>query len=104
MATVSINRDSGYADRLRSYLVELDGEIIGKIADGQTKSFDVESGTHTLRLKFDWGKSNPIRFTVAASKIVHFTCASRVRGAKVIFAVIYGFFLFNRYIKLEQID
>lgn len=51
MATINIKRDSCFGDRLRNYRVEVDGAIIGEIADGQSKTFDVEDGYHTLCLK-----------------------------------------------------
>lgn len=101
---ITIKRDSGYADRFRSYQVIVDGETIGSIADGQSKSFSIKPGAHTLRLKIDWGKSNDVVFTAVRDKTTHFICASRARGVKVLLAVIYATILSQRYIKLERID
>ena len=43
-AKIILKRDSGYADRLRTYQITLDNEVIGGIADGQEATFDVEPG------------------------------------------------------------
>ena len=101
---IVIKRDTCYADRLRDYKIELDGTIIGTIADGQKKSFDVKPGSHVLRMKIDWGGSNRLSFQAHSGKNLHFKCASRARGAKVFLAIVYASVLAQRYIKLELVD
>lgn len=100
---IRVERESGYADKLRSYEVELDGVIVGEIADGQSKSFDVAPGTHTLRMKISWAGSNKITFT-SANETITFKCASRMKGARAWLAIVYVLFLPHKYIELKRVD
>lgn len=101
---INITRESAYTDSLRNYLVELDGIIIGKIANGQSESFEVKPGTHVLRLKIDWGGSNEVKFKISKNEIIRFRCASRMKGFRAWLVIVYAVFLSNRYIELERID
>ncbi len=103
-SVINIKRDSRYAGRLRRYKVILDGQLIGDIADGQSKSFDISPGSHTLHLKVDLARSNKVRFEAAANKTIHFRCANSITGFKIIFAIVYATILIHRYIELERID
>lgn len=55
---IRIKRDSGLADRFRVYKVVLDGDVIGKIKNGQQIELDVPPARHRLHLKIDWCRSN----------------------------------------------
>jgi hypothetical protein len=41
MASVTIIRDSGYADRVRRYKVVIDGVVAGHVSNGESKEFSV---------------------------------------------------------------
>lgn len=99
---IIIERKSGYADSLRNYKVILDDELIGEIADGETKAFDIKPGTHTLQLSIDWAKSNELSFKFTGSNI-KFKCSNALRGPRVFLAIIYATFLSHKYLKLERI-
>lgn len=101
---INIKRDSSYADKLRSYKVILDGEVVGELADGQSKSFNVEPGTHTLYMKIDWARSNKLTFRSAGTQTLNFRCGSNLKGAKVFLAIVYATILPHKYINLERID
>lgn len=62
--TISVSRDSGYADRLRDYRVLLDGAEIGRLGNGAAKTFEISSGQHQLMIKVDWGRSNIFAFDI----------------------------------------
>jgi hypothetical protein len=101
---ISIKRESAYTDSLRKYKVELDGVLIGEIANGANETFPIKPGVHTLRLKIDWARSNEVEFrTTTKSKTAHFRCVSSLKGARAWLAFIY-IFLPHKYIKLERID
>jgi hypothetical protein len=101
---INVKRDPSYADKLRSYKVVLDGGVIGKVAEGQSKSFDVKPGAHTLYVKIDWARSNKITFESTADKEINFRCVNSLRGGRFFLAVIYAVFLPHKYIKLELTD
>jgi hypothetical protein len=104
MSKIRLKRESAYADSLRYYEVELDGIIIGKIADGETREFNLDPGEHKLRLRIDFARSRQIVFETAKGEMAHFTCASNLRGSRAWLGVIYLLFLSHRYIKLEKVS
>ena len=53
MATLEITRTNEYSYRMRNYIIFLDNEKIGSIANGQTKEIEVEFGRHTLYASLD---------------------------------------------------
>ena len=102
MATsISVSRDSGYADRLRVYRVLLDGIEIGRVGNGETKSFDVKPGQHHLALKIDWGSSNAIDFGIANDQSVKFMCGSNLRGFRLAIGLYYAIFARSKYLWLK---
>lgn len=100
---IIITRDSGYADRLRKYKILIDGTEIGEISDGETKSFDISAGTHSLQLKIDWAKSNIINFTQTTNEDLKFKVTSPLRGKNIIKTILYSTIFSNKYLNLEQI-
>jgi len=56
-----------WADRLRAYTVELDGEVVGTVGNGESKQFDVRPGVHEMQLRLDWGLSLDLSEIVVAS-------------------------------------
>jgi hypothetical protein len=72
--SINLTRDSGYADRIRDYRVMLDGQEIGRIANGETKAFEIAPGTHNLKIKIDWCGSNEIQVSVNAGESVSCSC------------------------------
>ena len=64
MATILVKRTSEYNNRLRDYQLFLDGKKIGTIANGQTESFEITSGQHTIVAKIDWCSSPELSLTL----------------------------------------
>lgn len=102
MASLTIARDSGYADWLRSYSVILDGTQIGEIKDAETRTFFVSPGKHDLVIKLDWCGSKKLTFVASEEVTSHFRVMSNLRGAKVLFGILYLLFARNSYLRLEQ--
>jgi len=98
---IKIQRDSGYADRLRAYKVVLDGEVIGEIRNGQLVEFDVAPGMHRLNIKIDWCRSNAVEFEMN-NEVVEFECGSSLRGFKLLLAIIYITLLSGQYLWLRK--
>jgi hypothetical protein len=98
--SISLTRDSGYADKVRDYRVMLDGGEIGRIADGECKTFAVPPGKHALRLKIDWCGSNTVDFDLSAGGNATFRCGSSLRGARLVLGLYYSIIARNRYLWL----
>ena len=88
--SISLNRDSGYADRVRDYVVLLDSTEIGRIANGETKTFAVLPGEYELRLKIDWCGSNAMKVQLDAGQQLKFRCGSSLRGYELLFSLYYA--------------
>ena len=102
-ASISLTRDSGYADRIRDYLVMLDGKEIGSIADGESKEFVVPPGNHDLRLKIDWCGSRVAKIELKVGENIAFRCGSALRGYKLLFSLYYAIVARDRYLWLEAV-
>ena len=85
MPKVTLQRDSGYADSIRRYKVFLDGNFILNIASGESQTFDVLPGEHTIQVKIDWGSTPRVPFRAAEEPVV-FKCFSKLRGPRLILA------------------
>lgn len=99
--TLSLGRDSGYADRVREYRVLIDGIEIGRIGNGEEKSFDIDPGPHRLSVKIDWCRTDPIAFVAVKDQASRFQCGSNLRGIRVAFALYYALFAPKRYLWLQ---
>lgn len=99
-ASITISRDSGYADKIRAYRVVVDGSEIGTIGDGESKTFPIEPGPHRLVLKIDWCSSNTVSFDLAENTSVHFQCGSNLRGFSVFLGIYYTLFARDKYLWL----
>lgn len=100
---VTIQRDSGYADRVRAYKVVLDGDVVGEIRNGQKLELDVAPGQHEMHLKIDWCRSNSVDFIVDGD-LVEFECGSSLRGRKLLLALLYVSVRRSQYIWLRRVD
>jgi len=97
---LKITRETTYADSLRNYQVELDGKLIGKIANGETRSFNISPGEHVLCMRISWCRSPRINFVVEDDDAISFKCRSALRGAKMFLGMVYILLLPHRYIEL----
>jgi hypothetical protein len=99
--TISLNRDSGYADRRREYRVLLDGLEIGRIGNGERKIFEVIPGQHRLAIRIDWCATDAISFLAVQDQIAKFNCGSNLRGANLVFALYYALLARSKYLWLR---
>jgi hypothetical protein len=102
MASLTIERDSGYADRIRAYQVIVDGTKVGEVRNGETKQFFITPGQHQFWLKIDWCGSKTVDFTVSEGDEIRFCAKSNLRGIRVLAAVWYALFDRNSYLLLER--
>lgn len=57
MSTIRIKRTDEYINRMRTYMILIDGQQVGTIANGETKDFTTTAGQHTVTAKIDWCSS-----------------------------------------------
>ena len=57
MATIKIQRTKEHNNRLRDFIILIDGQEIGKLANGEIKDFEIVPGHHTIKAKIDWCSS-----------------------------------------------
>ena len=108
MSTLQISRYKGYVDRLRDYTVICDGEPLGKIANGESKTFEVEPSTNgqekEIYLKIDWCRSNRLNVLVPPDGSVCLEGGSNLVDLNVLWALYYVVFKPNEYLRLSHKD
>jgi hypothetical protein len=103
MASFKIVRGSDYADKLRFYVILLDGKRVGKIWDGDTEELTVSPGQHSLSIRIDWCGSEIIPFTVEEGSSILFEVKNNCRGLRVLSAFWCFLFAHNSYLRLTRV-
>ena len=85
-------------DVLRAYKVVIDGNTVGDIRRGETKTFDVAPGQHEIHLEIDWAQSRNLELNLSSGDVASLTCSARPPNAGL--AVLAS----KNYIKLEIVD
>jgi len=57
MATIRLKRTSEYNNSMRDYKIFIDGQEVGRIANGEIKEFPLTEGQHNIIAKIDWCSS-----------------------------------------------
>ena len=77
-ASIQIDRDANFwMDRGRAYHVLIDGQDVGAIRRGESKSFDVLEGRHEVFLKIDWVRSKSIVLNLDQGEKATLVCRAR---------------------------
>jgi hypothetical protein len=98
---VRVSRVSApWRDRLRDYEVILDGVLVAEVASGESTEFDCPAGAHTIRIKLDWGSSNPIEFSVGPGEALDFECEPGGSAWAAVFSLLRP----SRYIRLRRVS
>ena len=85
-ATIIIERRTApFRDRYRRYKVLLDNQLVGCLRWGESRSFDVLPGLHTLRLRIDWSGSPERHPHLAPGETATFVCRPSGYGLLALF-------------------
>lgn len=105
MAQIEITRSGEYANRLRSIQIFIDNGLVGSISNGETKSFDVSEGSHTVQAKIDWGRSNIATIEVGKDEKKSFKMTSFAKHNPLgtLAAIYYTTIASDRYLHLETL-
>jgi hypothetical protein len=63
--------------RRNRYIVRIDGEVVGTIAVGEVKCYDVQPGAHTVQLRQWWAGSPVLQVCATSGEAVRLTCSAR---------------------------
>ncbi|MFU8803376.1 MAG: hypothetical protein ACNA8W_06170 [Bradymonadaceae bacterium] len=99
-STVVVERVHGMGDKLRAYVVEIDGEPKGKLTQGQRVVIDVPPGRHQIRVTIDWCSSKTIDFELLPGQRRQFWCGSNITGWRLLFVMLYVLVLRDEYLWL----
>lgn len=80
MGTLTITRTNQFFNRIRKIQIYIDGSRFYKIANGETKSFELPDGKHQLYVKVDWMKSHSVTVVVEQGKRKSIELASPVNS------------------------
>lgn len=87
-----------YRDHFRAYRVRIDGNLTGKIAEGETKDFFVPPGEHRVRLTIDGlFTSREVTLQVREGELAEFICRPGGPALQSLFALLIP----HRYIRLN---
>ena len=63
---------------LQQWRLELDGEVIASIANGDTTVLETPPGRHSLRIFYEWYSSPPLEVEVHAGHELHLGCRQQL--------------------------
>jgi len=99
MGRLIVHREPAtWIDRARSYKIEVDGQAVGKIGNGETVDLKLSPGRHRVRMKVDWCGSREVMVDGSADARLH--CAP---GTNPFLAIFYVLFWRNDYITLRKV-
>lgn len=98
MNNLVVQRDSGYADRVRKYKIYCNSKLIGKVGDGESVSFELPDGQHEIYFKIDWARSNKITVDARHDEVSIINVGSSIRGWKLPLAAFYILFMPHKYL------
>jgi hypothetical protein len=99
MTKIIINRASEYSNKLRDIKILLNDKEIGKIKDGESKTFPIQPGKYQLIAKVDWCSSNEITLNINEGEVKRFS----LNGTSSFLALYYITFGRNKYLNLLEI-
>jgi hypothetical protein len=101
VASVSVYRFPDVSmDRNRLYRVFIDGADAGECWPGQTVSFSVRPGSHTVRVKIDFMGSNEVNVNLGEFEVAELACSGRGSAA----AMFRTIFRRNEYLDLHPMS
>jgi hypothetical protein len=79
-AVITVIRSSQYTNKGRAIDIYVDDIQIGKVRDGETKIFPIQSGNHVLFTKIDFAKCNSLPFSLDSGQDKAFRLMSPFKG------------------------
>jgi hypothetical protein len=64
MSSITIQRSREYNNRFRNFRIFIDDREVGKVGNGEAKTFNVTPGRHRVMAKIDWCGSEEVEVDV----------------------------------------
>src|SRR5690242_13723550 len=84
-----IQRSRDYTGLARRLNVYLDGIQIGSVKSGDTETFMVAPGQHSLYVRMDWKRSDALSLNLESGTTTNLLCGSTITGWKIILSLFY---------------
>ena len=98
--TLRIVRGSGYADRLRSYKIFINGAQVGTIARDTVLDLQVPSGPLTIEARLDWGRSQPLTIEATPDQRIEIEVSNHWGALLALWGITFGF---RTYLTLKRL-
>jgi hypothetical protein len=98
--TLRIVRHSGYADRLRSYIILVDGKPVGTIARNSVLDLEVPAGPRTIEARIDWARSRPLTTEAVPNRTIEVQVSNDWNPILALWAITFGA---GNYLTLKQL-
>jgi hypothetical protein len=99
MCTIRVIRPSLLADRIRSYLILLNGKVAGSIGNNSTVEIAAPAGAITIEAKIDWGRSNALTINTVPGQTIEVEVRNYWGPLLALWAITFGK---NSYLRLTQ--
>ncbi|MFC4099812.1 hypothetical protein [Paenibacillus xanthanilyticus] len=104
---IELTRSTQYANKIRHFVILIDGQDMGNIEDGGTRQIPLSPGDHEIELRIDWCGSGTIPFRLEANECVRFACDCRIQGWRLFnpfLGIYYILFQPSSYLRLSRVD
>jgi hypothetical protein len=101
-ATLIIERETGYADRLRSYRILIDGKQADTIRAKERKTLTLSPGRHSVQLGIDWATSNSLDIVAHPGDTFQVACGNNAKGWRLLLLLLYVTVWRHKYLWLRQ--
>jgi hypothetical protein len=68
MARLIVKRKNQWINRMRLVGIYVDGLKVGTVSNGDAEEFKVAAGTHKVKAKMEWCRSNELEFTIGENE------------------------------------
>ncbi|WP_299114607.1 hypothetical protein [uncultured Winogradskyella sp.] len=99
MSKIIINRISEFENRARKIKLQIDGEILGEIKNGEELTFEISPGHHYIQAKIDWCTSNLIETHIEENSKIKFELRKGLGSA--LYRTTFGY---EKYLQLIPIN
>jgi hypothetical protein len=93
-------RRSGFADRLRSYKIVINGMQVGTMANDTVLDLEVPSGPLTIQARLDWCRSRPLMIEAAPNQRIEIEVSNHWGALLGLWAITFGF---GSYLTLKRL-